>query len=78
MERHDTEPVSETVVISLCTRGHQWRFACVRGDEQTLVDTLIELVEQDEAPLEWSDAAAVIRQLNDQPMPDANSTEPLL
>lgn len=78
MERHDTKPARGTVVISLSTRGHAWRFACARGDEQTLVDTLIELVEQDEAPLEWSDAAAVIRQLNDQPMSDANSTEPLL
>jgi len=57
----------DAVVITLSTSGHEWRFACAHGEEHVLVDALIDLVERDDAPLEWSDAAAVIRRLNDQP-----------
>lgn len=66
----------DAVVITLSSSGHEWRFACAHGEEHVLVDTLIDLVERDDAPLEWSDAAAVIRRLNDQPVTKPNSIEP--
>ena len=83
MEGRDTTPRDphgdaprDAVVITLSSGDHEWRFACAHGEEHFLVDALIDLVERDDAPLEWSDAAAVIRRLNDQPVSKSNPIEP--
>ncbi len=54
-------PVTKT--LSLVKGQHQFCFRYEVGDEQKLLDSLVELVQRRDVPFDWFDAAVLSHQL---------------
>ncbi len=52
-----------TKTLSLVKGSHQFRFKYEIGDEQKLLDSLVELVHRRDVPFDWFDAAVLSHQL---------------
>jgi len=54
-------PVTKT--LSLVKGSHQFSFKYEVGDEQKLLDALVEMVHRRDVPFDWFDAAVLSHQL---------------
>ncbi|MCC6285254.1 MAG: hypothetical protein IT439_08145 [Phycisphaerales bacterium] len=58
-----TETLREPIRLS--KGAHSWVFVCERGRERELIETLAELAEREDCPLDWFDAALVMNELDE-------------
>lgn len=51
--------------VSLVKDGHQFVFRYPEGDEESLIQVLMEMAGRTDVPFDWFDAAVLSRQVND-------------
>jgi hypothetical protein len=56
-------PAGPVVSIALARAGNRWRFSCGPRDKDRLLQTLAELADRPDCPLDWFDATLVARVL---------------
>lgn len=52
--------------LSLVKGGHQYVFRYEEGEEETLIESLMELANRTDLEFDWFDAAVLSRQANDR------------
>lgn len=53
----------DETVVEFFKGRHLWRFRCLRGDEERLVDSIARLAAGGKAPLDWFDAAVLSEEI---------------
>ena len=58
--------MNELEQVSLVKDGHHYVFRYPEGDEETLIQTLMEMAGRTDLGFDWFDAAVLSRQVNDR------------
>lgn len=59
-------PLSQLQQVSLVKNGHRFIFRYQEGDEESLIETLMEMAGRTDLAFDWFDAAVLSRQVNEK------------